>query len=179
MNRNHFRLLRRIAIITLALAMVESLCSGVQAACEKTQSLFFIERSKNRNVVNYDVCLKADGELADGDAVHAYWVLEDGAREDLNMIEQKYAYGVTSQERLSDNKVRFTVAGFERTRITVEKIGESYRAVARVKKKEIILKKVYVKSKERTLQTPKVLYVDVYGSTVQGNQPVKEHITPK
>jgi hypothetical protein len=44
----------------------------------KNDHLFFIERSKNKNLVQYDVRLTENDNILDSDPVSVYWVLENG-----------------------------------------------------------------------------------------------------
>lgn len=152
------------------------MAASVYGACEKTEPLFIVERSKNRNVVHYDACLRGTGDLSDTDPVAVYWILENRKREGLNAVEQEMAYGISGIERLGKNRIRIKLASIKDRRIIVERVGGRYRAVIMINDKESILEKVYVKTKERVIGLPKVLSVDLYGRTRTGNLPVKERI---
>jgi len=142
----------------------------------KTHNLFRIERSLNKNFVQFDVHLVEDSDLPDSSPVIAYWVLENGQKEELTTIEQKYAYGIHSQEKLEKNKFRILLAALKDREIVIEKIGSSYRAVISVNGKRSILEKVYVKSKKSLLGFPRVSYIDLFGQIMETALPVKERI---
>ena len=151
----------------------------VFAACPQTYPLFKIERSKNKNIVQYDICVSENGDAPDSKPVRAYWILVNGQKEDLNAIQKRLAYGITSQEKLGENKYRIIVVALKDRKILIEKSAEGYRATALISGKESILEKVYVKSEERMLGLPKVHYVDLFGRAVQTDASVKERIIPQ
>jgi len=162
-------------VVVLVLALVTG--SAQSLSCIKTDHLFFIERSKNKNLVQYDVCLKDGTELIDQSPVKAYWVLENGETKTLNALENQLAYGVRSQKRLGTNRYIINLAALKTRDIIVERVGDDYKAILLIDGKPSYLEKVYVESEERWSGLPKVHYVDVFGSTVNNNTPVKERLT--
>jgi hypothetical protein len=168
------KFMRRTIPVLLMSAVL--LAASAYAACGKTEPLFIVERSKNRNVVHYDACLKRTGDLSDIDPVTVYWVLENRKREGLSNMEKEMAYGISGVKRLGKNKIRIRLASIKDRGIVVEKAGGRYRAVILINGKESILEKVYVTSKDRIIGLPKVLSVDLYGRTRTGNLQVKERI---
>ncbi len=165
-------------ILTLGIFLI-MVSWSVSDACNKAGPLFKIERSKNGNVVQYDACLREDGLLAESDPVSAYWILEDGRREDLNMLEKKTAYGLKLEKRLEKDKVKISLAAFQDRKLIVEKKNGKYRVVTSINGKESVLEKVFVKSEEHAVGPPKVLYVDLFGRSLKDNAPVQEHFVPK
>src|SRR5436190_15974614 len=94
--------LRRIA---LALAVfVAMLAVSHTSVAQQSQSLFFIERNKNANIVQYDAKLASDGLFDAREPVTGYWIMkaENGRREELNRIERELAYGFTT--RVDDSR---------------------------------------------------------------------------
>jgi hypothetical protein len=142
----------------------------------KTGHLFRIERSINRNFVQFDVRLMENSNLPDSSPVIAYWVLENGEQEELTLIQQKYAYGIHSQEQLEKNRFRIFLVALRDREIIIEKIGGSYRAVTSVKGKKSILEKAYVKSKEGWTGFPQVSHIDLFGRARETGLPVEERI---
>jgi len=161
--------------IVLVLALVTG--SAQSLSCIKTDPLFVIERSKNRNLVQYEVCLKDSTELIDQSPVKAYWVLENGETKTLNALENKLAYGLRSQTRVGTNRYVINLAALKARDIIVERVGGNYKAILLIDGKQSYLEKVYVESEERWSGLPKVHYVDVFGSTVNTHTPVKERLT--
>ena len=166
----------KIAIATLVVIMLVPVWSAMATFRNKTDHLFFIERSKNKNVVQYDVQLMKNKDLREPSPVVVYWVLKNGRQEKLNLMQSKYAYGINSQDKLEKNKFRIILVALKDREIIVERINGSYKAAVSIGGKNSILEKVYVKSKERLIGVPKVLYIDLFGLDIQANLPTKERI---
>jgi len=163
-------------IILLLITTSFFLWSPLAASRDKAEHLFFIERSKNRNMAQYDVRLTGNGDLPDSNPVTAYWILQDGRREELNPVEKELAYGIASQKKIGKNRFKIYLAAIKNREIIVEKIKGSFRAVVSINGKESILEKVYVESKERLIGLPEVVYIDLFGRTIRTNLPVRERI---
>ena len=145
----------------------------------KMSHLFFIERSKNKSLVQYDIRLNENRDLPDPRPVHAYWILENGRREELNSVEKKYAYGIVRQEKLDKYKFKVVLAAFKGLEIIVEKMNDSFKAVVFIHGKESILQKIYIRSEETAAGLPRVLYVELFGQAKETGLPIKERIAPK
>jgi hypothetical protein len=157
------------------LTVLSGITSPVSA--EKNEHLFFIERSKNKNIVYYDVCRNDNNKLCDSNPVTAYWILEGGKMEGLNSLEKKYAFGIKAVD-LQDDNFKFSIAACTDNTISIEKIKGRYRAVTSVNNREIVLEKVYVNTKEGPFGLPKVSYIDYTGRTTQDNTRVKIRVVP-
>jgi hypothetical protein len=118
--------MRLIFIILLLIMTSFFLWSPLAASQDKAEHLFLIERSKNRNLVQYDVRLTGNRDLPDSTPVIAYWILQDGRREELNSVEKELAYGIASQEKIEKNKFKTHLVAFKNREIIVEKIKGSF-----------------------------------------------------
>jgi len=147
--------------------------------CAKRESLFRIERGKNRNVVQYNACLLQSNKLSEENPVEAYWVLANGQKEELNIVESKQAYGIEHKEKLGENKFRILLAALKDRNIIVQKMKGDYKAVVQINGESSILEKVYVESEEQTVGLPRVHYVDLLGRSLRTNRPIRERIVPK
>jgi len=170
----------RLLGVTL-LSVIFSLVSldAFAATSNKADHLFFIERSKNRNLVQYDVRLTENNDIPDSNPVTIYWVLEDGRQQDLNTLERKYAYGIDSHEKLEKNRFRLLLIALKDREIIVEKMKGSFKAIVAIGGKTSILERVYVESKERLAGLPRVLYIDLFGRSKETGLPMNERILPK
>jgi len=166
----------KIAIATLVVILLAPVWFVMATSWNNTDHLFFIERNKNKNVVQYDVKLMENNDLREPSPVVVYWVMENGRQEGLNLIQRKYAYGIDSQDKLEKNKFRILLVVLKDREIIVERIDGSYKAAAFIGGKYSILEKVFVKSKEGLIGVPKVLYIDLFGWDIQTNLPIKERI---
>jgi len=169
--------MRKLVIVLLVVgaSLFPQLISA--ASADTTGHLFFIERNKNKNLVQYDVRLTENRELPDSRPVNAYWVLENGRHEELNSIEKKYAYGIVRQEKLAKDRFKIILAAFKGLEIFIERLSDSYKAVVSINGRESILQNIYITSDE-TRTPPRVLYVDLFGRSKATGRPIKERITP-
>jgi len=168
----------RAFIIILSGILIFASWLAYGASWNKIDPLFFIERNKTKNLVRYDVQLLENNDLPDSNPVVVYWVLENGQKEDLSLIQRKYAYGIDSQEKPGRNRFRILLAALKERKIIVEKIGGFYKAIVFISGKPSVLEKVFVESEERLAGLPKVLYIDLFGRTQKTDLPIKERIIP-
>jgi len=166
----------KIAIATLVIILLAPVWFVMATSWNDTEHLFFIERSKNKNVVRYDIQLMENNDLREPSPAVVYWALENGRQEGLNLIQRKYAYGIDSQDKLEKNKFRILLVVLKDRAIIIERIDGSYKAAVFIGGKYSILEKVYVKSKDGFMGVPKVLYIDLFGWDIQTNLPIKERI---
>jgi hypothetical protein len=170
----------RAFVIVLLLGILNLFPQSIFAVSdEKVSHLFFIERSKNKNLVQYDIRLTENSDLPDPGPINVYWILENGRHEELNPIERKYAYGIVRQQKLDNDKFKVIVAGLKGLEIIVERMNDSFKATVSIKGRESILEKIYIKSEEKLKGLPKVLYIDLFGRTKEMGLPIKVRIAPK
>jgi hypothetical protein len=171
--------MRSLAIVLL-LAILSLFPQSIFAGSgDKASHLFFIERSKNKNLVQYDIRLTENKVLPESSPVNAYWILENGRREELNSLEKKYAYGIVRQEKLAEDKFKVILAAFKSLEIIVERMNNSFKAVVSINGRESILQKIYIKSEETKAAFPRVLYVELFGRIKKTGLPIKERIASK
>ncbi|HVP78439.1 MAG TPA: DUF4833 domain-containing protein [Thermodesulfobacteriota bacterium] len=171
--------MRSFAIVLLLAIFILAPQQIFAASGDNASHLFFIERNKNRNLVQYDIRLTENRDLPDLSPVNAYWILENGKREELNSIERKYAYGVIRQEKVDKDKFKVILAAFKGWEIIVEKINDSFKAVIPINGRESILQKIYIKSEETGAGFPRVLYVELFGRTKGTGLSIRERIVPR
>jgi len=154
--------------------------------------LFIIERSKNKNIVVYEAKLAAEGKLDTNYPIEAYWLDIDPAyvaanrkkgimtdRSELNMIESKFAYGLSVQPTGKENEYKVTlVAVPSRTIILhIDADGEPKARII-IDGKECHFKKIYVDSTDRFMMTPKVNFVELHGVHFDSGDTIVEKIIP-
>ena len=171
--------MRSFAIVSALVILIVFSQSIFAVSGSKVSHLFFIERSKNKNLVQYDIRHADNSDLPGLRPVNVYWVLENGRREDLNPIEREYAYGIVHQEKLDENKFKVILAGLKGLEIIVERMNDSFKAMISIHGRESILEKIYIKSEEKRTGLPKVLYIDLFGRAKKTGLPIRERITPK
>jgi hypothetical protein len=168
------------------------------AGDKKTIPLFY-ERSKNGNLVVFDIKTQSSPEhggkrLHPADTIDAYWLdLEPSYqakarangkkddREELNFVERWQAYGAKAEnvEPLRAD-VSFVGLPSKKMVLTLEKLdGEQYPVLrcAVGNTQNCIIEKVYVQSDESGW-IPKVKHVDIHGYDPNTGAAVTERITP-
>jgi hypothetical protein len=158
--------------------LVVLLGSPSEGTCVDAEHLFFIERSKNKNIVQYDAHITQDGSLAEKEPVFVYWILENGERRELTRLQRTHAYGVEYQKKLDNNRYEIALTGLEERRITIKNTRDGYKPFVEINGKEAILEKLYIESEERLIGPPKVIYVDLFCRDEQSGLSMIERILP-
>ena len=141
--------------------------------------LFVIARSKNANVVHYEARVGRSGSLDRSRPLAAYWVMraEDGRREALTWIEERFAYGWSASfDARGELLVRLRAFREREIRVFRPQSG-SFRALARVAGRPALLERIYVASDGGGI-SPTVHYVDLFGTAFGDGRRVTERIRP-
>ncbi len=161
--------------LTYAVALVVViLCWHLATAHNITDPLFTIERSKNRNIVHYDARLVSETELA-ADPIDAYWIMENGQRQDLTWLEKRYGYGIRLGERPKDGGIEISLASFGR-KMFLQRVDGKYKVIVFINGQRSILERIYVECTSGVLGIPKVVYAEFYGRTLADGASAVERI---
>ena len=95
---------------------------------DQAYHLFFIERSKNKNIVQYDFCPEKGGNPNGAGPVVAYWITESGEKRELSPIQRELAFGIASQKKLTVDRYEIVLKAFRERKITIRKTEEGYKA---------------------------------------------------
>jgi hypothetical protein len=141
--------------------------------------LFMIERSKNANVIEYDVRLTPDGTPDPRAPIMGYWVrlAEDGRKKPLTWVEKKFAYGFEAQYDDGADVISMEMVADTNRSIRVYRHEGRYRAETRIEGRPAFIRKIYIKSTETGLM-PRVDYIDFYGMDVETGAPRHERYVP-
>ena len=141
-----------------------------------SEHLFVIARSKNANVVVYDVKVDASGRLA-AEPVSAYWLLDGdpARREELTTFELNRAYGFTIGPGEEPDTFTLAFKARKGSRATVRMRDGCPVALVKIHGHLAILKRIYVKSKEGGLM-PKVESIELFGEDATTGKPLHEKI---
>lgn len=148
---------------------------ALSASAESSETrLFHIERSKNANIVAYDVRLNPRGTIDTSDPIDGYWVrlAEDGRRKELGGLEKRLAYGWEAK-RHGEDGLLLSLKALPDREMTVVHGKEGYEARMKIAGVPAQLLKAYVKTKEGGL-LPKVLYVDFIGRRLDNGKQIVE-----
>jgi hypothetical protein len=163
-----------LVLTMLALA----LSFAATALAQRSEKLFFIQRSKNANEVHYDARVTKSGALQAKDPVDAYWLRKaaDGSRDSISML-QKIAYGFDVEPAEAGTHTMRLTALKERP-LTLLQVNGRWRARTLIGGKQAYLSRLYIATDESGV-FPKVLYVDIFGEEVGTGAAIKEHLVKK
>jgi hypothetical protein len=157
------------------------------------QMLFCICRSKNKNLVAYEVNLVKDEEgnyvktddkfvIKESDPVNSYWITGeesyiaenkkkgiDDRRSELNFIERTMAYGISATKNADGTYTASIVPCPRKFNIEFTTDGRVI-ATMEIQGKKATVTRMFVKSVERRFLHPKCLFVDIYGITEDGEE---------
>jgi len=153
--------------------------SGLSATEHKQQAIFKIERSKNANIVQYDVRLGADGKLDRRKPVVAYWVrlAEEGQVKKLSWLQRRFVYGFKAKLDKGSDSVRLKmVAKFGRL-IYVAREGGEYRASTLIDNAESWLDTIYIASSGDGMRA-RIDYIELHGVDKDSGEQRHERISP-
>lgn len=164
----------RLAPLLGAWVMV-ALTSLAQGRARSEEELFRIERSTNRNIVEFDLRLLADRRVDRERPVQAYWRLlaEDGRCEELTWLERQFAYGFTVESERDGFALK--LIALRRRVVRIQQTGARWHATLAIGGKLAILRRVWVES-ESTVLGPRVRWVDLYGTDQRTGERVVERI---
>lgn len=159
-----------------ALVVTGSVGLATVADAAQSETLFCIERSKNANVVCYDVRLDDDRQPHADRPVSVYWILhaEDGRRDKLSWLEKK-AYGFEITKKPSRGSFRMRLSAFPKRELSVARAGGRFRAQLSIDGRPAYLTSIFVKTKERGIR-PQVVYVELHGTDVENSKKRVERI---
>lgn len=174
----------RTGIATFVVVMIFfsiALFIPVESLSESRQSqhLFKIERSKNENIVQYDVQMNADGTLDPKEPVVAYWVrlAKDGQKEDLKWIERSFAYGFKVKYKAKTNTATMDMAAKINRKIKVLEVQGEYRAETSIDGQSAYLEKIFISSRGSGLST-EVTSIELFGKDESTGEDRYEKLNP-
>lgn len=156
-------------------------CRSFVFALETENTLFHIERSKNPNIVCYDAVLNSDGQINKQTPVDAYWIsLAEKAdkREELNTFDKKF-YSFDTKYNEKDNTFDLILKFIEDKKMTILIADGKPKVKVLINNVKSYLTKIYIQSTENWLEKPSISYYALYGTTIDGNEPIEEKIIVK
>jgi hypothetical protein len=137
--------------------------------------LFHIARSKNKNLVCYDVNYSG-GKLDIKNPLTIYWLNREdkpGETSSLNMIQKKLAYGYKLISQ-GDDSCEITLNAYPERVLTICKQDAKYVCLITINKQTAILESLYVKANPNNSLI--VEYVELQGISPNTKQPVSERV---
>ena len=152
------------------------LCFTTAFSKMPTDRLFQIDRSKNANIVCYDVKLEND-HLDLEHPMEVYWIRheEGGIKKDLSLLQRRLAYGYKVVEK-GQNEASIRLTAYKKQSIRICKRGGQWVALVTIQGQECILSSIYVQAKPQNSLS--VEYVELHGKTLKGGKTVSEKLFP-
>jgi len=168
--------MKSVLLIMLGLLFTTS---GLWAAELERQAIFKIERSKNANIVQYDVQLGADGKLDRKKPVVAYWVrlADKGQIGKLSWLQRKFVYGFKAKLDKGSDSVKLKMAAKFGRLIHVTREGGEYRASTLIDNADSWLDTIYIASSGDGMGA-RVDYIELHGVDKDSGEARHERFSP-
>ena len=136
--------------------------------------LFHIDRSKNSNIVCYDVNI-TDNKIDKAKPLNVYWANSEdvGHRKELTFIQNKLAYGYKTVSK-NESYIEISLNAFPDKIIRIEQYNDMFRPTTSINNHIALLKKIYVKAD--TANSLKVEYIEITGEIIESGEIVSEKI---
>lgn len=149
---------------------------------KKANSLFFIQRNKNKNTIVYDANLTADGTYDASKPIDVYWLRygSTGERAELSWLQRTFAFGYKAKnDKYTKDSFWVTLTAYDGRKIHLEKTKDGKPvATMTIKGKYCRLEKIWVYADESGTW-PNVLHVDIHGVDMISGKPYMERIHNK
>lgn len=136
--------------------------------------LFHVERSKNRNIVCYDV--KIINNFLDKEPVDVYWInMEEkaGEKSGLSNLQKKLAFGYKLITKGSES-ADIALNACPNRKMKICKNGNKFECIIDICNQAAILQKIFVKTKDKN--HIKVEYVELTGVNLASGELINEKI---
>jgi hypothetical protein len=153
--------------------------TAFSALGQTSQTLFFIQRSKNADEAHYDARVRGDGSLDPKDPVDSYWLNKgtDGGRRASITLFQKIAYGFDT-EPTGNGTYWLKLKAFKERPMWIVSAKGRWRVQTTIAGKQAYMDRIYVATDESGIM-PRVLFVDVFGEDMATGAALTEHIVKK
>jgi len=165
------RLAGYLAAGAAAAVALPLLASSALAA--SPESLFHIDRNKNRNQVHYGVHLDESCRPVGDEPVYNYWLRREEDPPEIRELSyfQQAAYGFREQETKNDGRVETRLRALPDRQFVVRaaavKGGCKAETFMKIDGKQAYLEKVFVFAQDGLL-LPTVRYIELYGRSNDG-----------
>ena len=143
-------------------------------------NLFKIDRSRDQDIVVYDVRLDSQGKLDTSSPISVYWkkFSEDGITEPLTGIQKKFGYGIKFQ-RIGEYSAEFKfVSSLDRI-FELRKSGDDhYRVYTFSEGNKVEVKRLYIHFEDDSFWFPEISRIELVGLDTDKGSMVYESIIP-
>jgi len=143
------------------------------------ENLFFIQRSPNANLVQYEINFTKEGKIDSEEPIDVFWLRYNshGGRRELKWFEKKLGYGVKSNQ-LDENTFEVNVVSYKKRKLyVVQNPDGSVQANIEINGKLSKFKSVFLDIKENTF-FPTIGSVEIFGKDLETGEDVYERFVP-
>ncbi len=151
-----------------------------QALPANVNRLFYVQRTPNANTIVYELNLGENGQPDAEQPVHAYWIryTEGGKKDELNFIQRKFAYGLTSKP-LGNGKYDIRFVSYKKFPLTLMKAADGkYHIFATISQRQFIVNRIFVRIEGGSFWVPNVRFVEFKGTDPATGKEVTERFKP-
>ncbi len=151
-----------------------------QALPANVSRLFYVQRTPNANTIVYELNLGENGQPDAEQPVHAYWIryTEGGKKDELNFIQRKFAYGLTSKP-LGNGKYDIRFVSYKKFPLTLMKAADGkYHIFATISQRQFIVNRIFVRIEGGSFWVPNVRFVEFKGTDPATGKEVTERFKP-
>lgn len=142
--------------------------------------LFYVQRDPNINTIICQLNLNDKGDLNNENPVNVFWMryADKEGKKDLNYIQRKFAYGVTSKS-LGNGNYELKFVSYKKLPLLLTKspTDKKYRVYVTANNKKMVLERIFLRIEGGTFWVPNVKYVEFKGYDANNiNKMVTERI---
>ena len=140
--------------------------AAIKFPCPKVKNmLFYLQRDPDANTVVYELNFESDGTLSTGSPVKGSWIryTENGQREELNAIENKFAYGIQSKA-IGNGEYKLVLVSYKKMPLYLKRFDKTYKVHAMFNKIPVIITRIFVRVKGGSFLFPNIQYIELTGN---------------
>ena len=168
-----------LIILISTLVSTAFIYPGGPYVATESNMLFKIDRSRDPDVIMYDVNLNSLGELDKSNPINIYWIrnTEKGIIKPLTGIQKKFGYGLKFIS-ISENMADFQfVSYFDRVFKLRKTDNNQFKVFTISHNKKVEVQRLYVQFEDKSSWIPNILNIELYGIDTDNGNPVYESIS--
>jgi phosphatidylglycerophosphate synthase len=143
-----------------------------------SNQLFYLQRDPNANTIVCQLNLDSEGMPNQKTPINVFWIryAEGGKRTELNFVQRKFAYGMTSKQISADkHELKFVSYGKYPMYLMRGK-DKKYHVFSKVANRQAILNSIYVHIDGGTFWVPNIVYVEFKATDPDTGEQLTERI---
>lgn len=173
---------KKIQIILVVMAVLATGFTNPDQAEELAgnYNLFKIDRSRDPDIVVYDVRLDSQGKLDTSSPISVYWkkFTRDSIFEPLSGIQKKFGYGIKFQN-INEHSADFKFVSSLDRKFELRKSGNNhYKVYTYSEGNKVEVKSLFIHFKDDSFWFPEISRIELVGLDTEKGSMVSESIIP-